>query len=475
MEHTEHSPLYRIMHPRSIAFWGASSNPLGMGSVQLRQILDLNFEGPIYPIHPRETEVMGLKAYPDIKSVPGPVDLAVLILPTSIVAETLEQCGEAGIKGVIVVSAGFGERGEEGKAEQQKLVDIADRYGMKFVGPNCIGVVNTAVKLNTTFFPYEAEPGFIGMVSQSGSFVTQMFEHLQKFGLGFSQAVSVGNEAHTDMTDWLEYLGDCPDTKVVALYIETIRRGREFVRVAKEVSKKKPIVAFYVGGSEGGGRAALSHTGALAGPDKLYSGIFRQCGIVRAWNSEELFDLCWVLGSQPKPNGNRVAILTHSGGPGAAAADAADRAALELPRFTPETEERLRAIVPVTASISNPVDLTFNRDPQEYTQTLPGILLEDPNIDSLFIYLLLPSRRVLQSVSAMTHNPEQAEEMTVQFIRSQCQAVAKLTQQYGKPVIGASYSPHTELFIQELQKHGVPCLPSPERAMKALAGLSRLK
>ena len=234
MDGFEQSPLFRIMHPASVAFWGASSNPMGMGSVQMSQMLALGFEGPVYPMHPREQEIQGLKAYPRLKDVPGPVDLAVLVLPTKVVPEILEECGKSGVTRAIIVSAGFGEKGSDGLELQSRIVDIARKYGIHFIGPNCIGVVNPYAKLNTTFFPYEASPGFIGMASQSGSFITQVFVHLEKFGLGFSQGFSVGNEAMTDITDCLEYLGQCPHTKVIALYIEGVRRGRDFFRVARK-------------------------------------------------------------------------------------------------------------------------------------------------------------------------------------------------------------------------------------------------
>jgi acyl-CoA synthetase (NDP forming) len=466
-------PLYQIMHPGSIAFWGASNNPTGMGSVQLKQLLSLGFEGPVYPMHPREKTVAGLPAYAHLKDVPGPVDLAIFVLPTKVVPEILEECGKAGVKRVIIVSAGFGEIGPEGKELQKRIVEIARTYGIHFIGPNCIGVVNPYIKLNTTFFPYEATPGFIGMASQSGSFITQMFVHLAKFGLGFSQGFSVGNEALIDITDCLEYLGDCPKTKVIALYIESIRRGREFFRVAREVSKKKPIVAYYVGGSESGKKAALSHTGALAGPDRLYDGIFRQCGIIRAATIEELFDFCYVLGSQPVPAGDRITILTHSGGPGAAAADAAERSGLSLAQFSAATVEALSAHVPHTASVANPVDLTFNRNPNDYMETLPRILLQDESTDLLFVYLLIPVHRVVQTIESSGLASGEAAELARSFITARCDAMARVAAESGKPVVGASFCPRTEPFISELQDRGVPVLPSPERAVKALAGLAK--
>jgi acetyl-CoA synthetase (ADP-forming) len=467
----EQSPLYRIMHPASVAFWGASSNPMGMGSVQLSQMLALGFEGAVYPMHPRDQEIQGLKAYSHLTEVPGPVDLAILVLPTKVVPEILEECGKAGVTRAIIVSAGFGEKGQDGQGLQDQIVVIARKYGLHFIGPNCIGVVNPYAKLNTTFFPYEASPGFIGMASQSGSFITQMFTHLEKFGLGFSQGFSVGNEAMTDIVDCLEYLGQCPRTKVIALYIEGVRRGREFFRVAREVSKRKPIVAYYIGGSESGKRAALSHTGALAGPDSLYDGIFRQCGIIRAQSVEELFDTCCVLGSQPLPRGNGLAVLTHSGGPGAAAADSAERNGLKLTELSSDTREALSALVPHTASIGNPVDLTFNRTPSDYTEAMPRILLQDPDVDSLFMYLLIPIQRVAKALQAMGANPGKAAGMAADFINNQCAVVAELSTHYGKPVVGASFCTRDEPFVRELQDSGVPVLPSPERAIKALASL----
>jgi acetate---CoA ligase (ADP-forming) subunit alpha len=471
MDGFEQSPLYRIMHPASVAFWGASSNPMGMGSVQLSQMLALGFEGPVYPMHPREQEILGLKAYHHLKAVPGPVDLAVLVIPTKVVPEILEECGKSGVTRAIIVSAGFGEKGSNGKELQNRIVEIARKYGIHFIGPNCIGVVNPYWKLNTTFFPYEATPGFIGMASQSGSFITQVFVHLAKFGLGFSQGFSVGNEAMTDITDCLEYLGQCPHTKVIALYIEGVRRGRDFFRVAREVSKRKPIVAYYIGGSESGKRAALSHTGALAGPDPLYDGIFKQCGIIRAQSVEELFDMCCVLGSQPLPTGNGLAVLTHSGGPGAAAADTAERNGLKLASLSPATSEGLSALVPHTASIGNPVDLTFNRNPSDYTEAMPRILLQDPNVHNLFMYLLIPIQRVSKALQAMGAKPGKAAEMAADYIDDQCAVVAELSARYGKPVVGASFCTRDEPFVRELQDSGVPVLPSPERAIKALAAL----
>ncbi len=472
MNDLESSPLYRITHARSIALWGASSNPIGMGSVQLATLLSSGFQGRVYPIHPREEVVAGLKAYKNIADLPETVDLAVFVLPTGVVPDILEECGKAGVERAIIVSGGFGESGEEGKRLQQRLVEIADRYGIRFMGPNCLGVVNAYADLSTMFFQNRLARGYIGMASQSGSFITQIFIHLAKLGLGFSQALSVGNEANIDITDCVEYLGNCPNTKVIALYVEAIRRGKRFLEVAKEVSKKKPIVAYYVGGSQAGRQAALSHTGALAGSDALYDGLFKQCGVIRAQTIEELFDFCYVFGTQPLPKGNGVAVLTHSGGPGASAADAADRGGLTLAKFAPETVERVREHLPPTASADNPVDQTFSKNHRSYHSDLPRILLEDPAVHSLFIYLTIPKSRIVHFLRGIMKDAEDIEQRASEIITKQSEILASLPKQYGKPVIGASFYTRSEQFVEELQDRNFPILPSPERAMKALAALT---
>ncbi len=474
MSKFETHPLYGLMHPGSIAFWGASNDPMAMGSVQLGELLAMGFPGPVYPIHPSHKEILGLKAYARVTDAPNPVDLAVLVLPTKIVPEVLEDCGKKGIKYAIIVSAGFAETGSEGRALQDRIIAIARQYGIRFLGPNCIGAVNPRHKLNTTFYPYEATPGFIGMASQSGSFVTQMFVHLAKFGLGFSQGLSVGNEAVTDVIDCIDYLGECPWTKVIGLYLEGIRRGRDFVRVAAKVSEHKPIVAYYVGGSASGRQAGLSHTAALSGRDEVYNGVFAQTGVIRAASIEELFDFCWVLGSQPLPMGNRIAILTNSGGPGAAAADAAERSGLVLARFSQSTQSALRSLLPHTASFANPVDMTFARNHSDYFDAIPRILLEDECVDCLFIYFLMPHKRVVASVlKAMTGASGDAQAIVQEYVTNLAASVSSLGAKYGKPVVGGSFYTRNEHFIRELQDRGLPVLPSPERAVRALGALAR--
>lgn len=471
MESIEDNALYRLANPGSIAFFGASNRYSAMGTVQLDCLRSLGFEGPIYPVHPKEEEIQGLKAYKSVLDLPDVPDLAVMVLPTETVPRVLEECGRKGVKHAVVVSGGFKETGEQGEELQNSLIDIANTYGIRFLGPNCIGIVNPHHKLNTTFFEYRAPPGFIGMASQSGSFITQMFDYLSQFGLGFSTGISVGNEANIDIVDCMEYLAACPHTKVIGLYIEAVRRGRDFLQAARSIVADKPIVAFYVGGSEAGRRASLSHTAALAGPDELYEGAFRQAGIIRAHSIQELFDFCWVLGLCPFPEGPQVAIQTHSGGPGAAAADACSRRGLQPPPLSSETLKRLEPLVPQTGSLSNPVDLTFARDPLSYFSDIPRALLKDGEIHSLLTYFLVPRRVVHRTMESMGIPAEQTPNQAEELIQQQCKAIAGLLEEFRKPIIGFSFRTREDTFIRGLQDRGIPVFPGAERAAKALSAL----
>jgi len=387
----QESPLYPIVNPKSIAFFGASNNISAMGTNQFNSLRDLGFEGIVYPVHPKEEHVQDLKAYKSVLDLPEVPDLAILVVPTKIVSKLLEECGQKGIKHAIIVSGGFREIGREGIDREQELVEIATKYGIRFLGPNCIGVANPYQKLNTTFLRYLGNPGFIGMASQSGSFVTQMFNYLSRLSLGFSTAFSVGNEANIDIVDCMAYLGACPNTKVIALYIEGINRGRAFSETARSIIPHKPIVALYVGGSETGRRAGLSHTGAMAGSDQVYDGVFQQSGIIRAYSIAELFDMCWALGCLPKTRGPRVVIQTHSGGPGTAAADSCGREGLELPSLFGRYHQKVDPpSFQNTGSIKNPVDITFTKNPMDYFFDIPTILLEEDATDILLIYFLVP-------------------------------------------------------------------------------------
>jgi acetyl-CoA synthetase (ADP-forming) len=472
------SPLYPIANPDSIAFFGASNNITAMGTNLLLSLLDLGFEGDIYPVHPKEEKVHNLKAYRSVMDLPEVPDLAVIVLPTRIVCRTMEACGRKGIKHAIIVSGGFKEKGGEGVELEKELAEVADTYGMRFLGPNCIGVANPHHRLNTTFIPHEGPSGFIGLASQSGSFITQMFNYLAGYGLGFSTAFSVGNEANIDLIDCMEYLGACSRTRVIALYIEGINRGREFVKTARSIVAHKPIVALYIGGSEAGRRAGFSHTGAMAGPDRLYDGIFRQSGVIRAQCITELFDFCWGLGSLPEPRGPRVVIQTHSGGPGAAAADSCGRAGLELPALSKETIQKLSQYVPATGSVNNPVDLTFTKNPLHFFSEIPEILIEEENADILLIYLLTAPQVIKRGLTNMGVSEGEIDGQCEKLFVDQAKSLARFLETNGKPLIGYTFRHIDDPSIRSIMDQGIPVFQGPERAartIKALMQYTRLR
>jgi acetyl-CoA synthetase (ADP-forming) len=467
----EESPLHRIANARSMAFFGASNNISSMGTHLLMTVLAGGFKGKIYPVHRKEDRVQNLKAYGHVAELPEAPDLAVVVLPTAVVNQTLEDCGRKGIKQVVVVSGGFKEVGDQGSELEKALKKIAAAYDMKILGPNCLGVANPHRNINTTFVPNEGIPGFVGLSSQSGSFVTQMFEYLSGFGMGFSTAFSVGNEAVLDIVDCMEYLGACPNTKVIALYIEGIQRGRAFMEAAKAIVPHKPIVAYYVGGSKAGKAAGLSHTGAMAGPDELYDGMFRQAGIIRARSVEEMFDFCWVLGTLPIPDRNRVVIQTHSGGPGAAAADACGRAGLELSTLSKETLEKLAPFIPSTGSVGNPVDLTFSKDYSSFFSNIPDALLAEENADILMVYLMSPQRVVERVLKGMGLSDEAVQEQGRKVVENNAEQFAQHLKTQQKPVVGYTFHRPDAQIMNEAIARGVPVFQGAERAARATAAL----
>jgi acyl-CoA synthetase (NDP forming) len=336
------------------------------------------------------------------------------------------------------------------------------------IGPNCLGIANLHNGLNSTPMMLEGAPGYIGLVSQSGSFVTQMFNYLSRLGLGFSSAISVGNEADLDLVDCIEYFARCPHTKVIALYIEGIKRGAEFIRIVRKVSVQKPIVAFYVGGSEAGRKAAFSHTGSLSGPDKLYDGAFKQAGVTRAYTLTELFDYCMALAALPEPKGINIVIQTHSGGPGASAADVCSRSGFNLATLSSNTKEALVSFLPQTASCANPVDVTFSQNQAHYFFDIPKALMQDDALDYLLIYLLMPESMAMTRMINAGLSEEDAQKMLDGLIDKAVKTFIELQKSTGKPIVGFTYRSIQEKMIRKLMSQGIPVYQDPERAAKAM-------
>ena len=468
MEH----PLYQIMHPHSVAIVGASNNLSKMGTIQLLNLLGGKYPGKIYPIHPHEEMVLGLKAYRNARELPEPADLAILTLPTSAVPEVLRDLGERGVRRAIIISGGFKEVGGKGKELEGQIVEIAREFGIRFLGPNCIGVIHPAFHLNPTMFPYAQQPGSVGVASQSGTYVTQILRLLAKSQIGYSQAFSVGNGADLDLLDCIEYLGGDPGTQSIAIYIEGIKRPRDFIRVASRVTRIKPIVAIYVGGTEAGARSSASHTASISGPDYLYDALFRQSGVIRAYSVEDLYEWAWALASLPLPRGKNMAILTHSGGPASSLADACDRCGLNVPVFSENLQAKIRQLLPATATTRNPVDLTFFIDMSVLMEKLPEIILEDPSIDGLLIHGIQGSSYFISMAEVAGQRVKLPPyEKIKHFFLSAMEAFVRLPEKYGKPVIASAFAEREDDAVAFVQDHRLPCYRAPERAVRAMAAL----
>jgi len=469
------SPLDKILNPRSIAFLGGSNSIENIGTSQLLNIIKGGYQGKVYPVHPREKEIMGLKAYLSVTDLPEPADVAVMVIPNTAVPEALEQCGKKGIRGAIIITAGYEEMGPEGRRLQDHLVQIARKHGIRFLGPNCIGIINSEIGLNTTWFAHLYKPGHVGIASQSGSYVTQTLPYFANLGLGLSKAISVGNQADIDMVDCLEYLGADPQTRAIALYIEGLKRPRQFMEVARKITPRKPVVAIYVGGTDAGRRASLSHTGSISGPDELYDGLFRQCGILRAWTLTDLFDWALALAQQPLPSNNRIIVLSNSGGPATSTADECNRQGLEVPPFDIEIQKKIRAITPLTASPKNPIDITMNYDLELIFKKLPELTLQLDQYDGMLFYGIFGPIHFEHKIKMADRSIEIPLDFFRNWMLEVCEAFVEIPEKYRKPIICSCFCGREDEAVAFLQDHGIPVYPAPERAVRAMAALWRYK
>lgn len=470
------NPLHLLLNPKSIATAGAGNNPLKMGTLQALSILKDGWQGTFYPVHPTEKTVLGHKAYATPLELPKAPDLAMLIVPTAQVLPLFEQFAQIGTKRVVVVSAGFKETGKEGRRLEERLNEIAAANGMRFLGPNCVGFVNTAQSLNATIAPMEARPGLLGLASQSGTYITQTLAYLRERGIRFSKAVSCGNEANIDIVDVLEYLGQDEQTRAIILYIEGIRDGRRFIETAQRITPVKPVLAQYVGGSAAGARAGLSHTGAMAGPEELYEGILRQAGIIRCQSIEDLYSHGWVHATQPALKGTRLGIVTNSGGPGTAIAHNADQGGLTVPAFSETLRKGIAELIPGHASSVNPVDVTFSMDMDLLSTGLPERILRSGEVDALVVHGAMGTgfmREVYPHVREVVGNPS-LEEFLAPF-KTDLSEKAALPERYGIPMVISSFFGREDNYTDVYRDHGIPVFDSPEKAAQGIASLLRHK
>ena len=444
--------LKQLFAPRSIAVIGASRDPDKVGYRVVENLIKGGFEGPIYPVNPAAKEVLGLPVYPSLSEIGVPVDLVVVVLPAPRVLAALEDCAAQGVGAAVVISAGFKEVGGEGARLEAELRKRVRELGIRVLGPNCLGMIVPESKLNATFAKDMPPSGGIAFVSQSGALCTAALDWAVGLGIGFSALVSLGNKADLSEAEIIEALADDPKTRVIVGYLEAVEDGQRFLVVAEAASRKKPVVVFKAGTTEGGARAASSHTGALAGADAAYEAAFKQAGVIRARSLRELFDFARVFDSLPAPRGHRVAIVTNAGGPGIIAADACEGGALRLASLSEPTLASLKRVLPSTASLHNPVDVIGDATADRYQAALE-VVAADPGVDGLL---------ALATPQAMTDLEKFAK------------AVVEAGRSGGKPILAAFMA---EASLREANKillqGGIPDFPFPDEAVKALEAMVR--
>jgi len=455
---TSSDSLIPFFHPRGIAVIGASRDPTKLGYGLARNLVYSNYQGGCHFINPRggkglvRPTLFGQPVYPSILDAPDPLDLAVLLIPAGFIPQALQECGQRGLKAVIIASGGFRETGPEGIALEEECLRIAHSYQMRLIGPNCIGLLDTHLPMDTTFLPPPGPPpGDVAFISHSGAICAAVIDWARGHSFGLSRLVSLGNQADVNETDVLDSVAADPFTRVITLYLEGIQDGRRFTREAGRITCRKPIIALKVGRFASGRRAVASHTGALAGQESAYNAAFRRAGVIRAETSEEMFDWARALAWCPPPAGRNIAVLTNAGGPGVTAADALESHAMHLAKLSENTRQALAAILPPAASLQDPVDMLASASPEQYASCLQ-ILLNDPGVDGVMVILPPPPMYTAGAVA---------------------KAIIPVIHPSEKPVVVALMG---ERLIQEAVEHlraaHVPEYRFPERAASALAALA---
>jgi acetyl coenzyme A synthetase (ADP forming)-like protein len=449
--------LDAILRPTSVAVIGASRRPDTIGHEILANLIGHGFTGAVYPVNPKAPHIHSIKAYPTVDAIPDPVDLGVIVVPKEHVAPVAESCGRKGVRGLVVISAGFKEVGDAGAEAERRLVEIVRRYDMRMVGPNCMGVLNAdpAVSLNATFAPTMPPFGQAAFVSQSGALGMSVLDYAKEYGIGISQFVSVGNKPDVSGNDLLLHWEHDAAVGVILMYVENFGNPRRFLEIASRIAKHKPIIAMKSGRSKVGARAAASHTGALAASDAAVDALLTQAGVLRASSMEELFDMAMAFNGPPLPRSRRTAVLTNSGGPGILVADALEPQGLELVDLSPGTLERLRPLFPPEASLRNPVDMIASATAADYRAALDAILA-DGNVDSAVAIFVPPlgirAEDVAESIGTAAREHAAKPVLAVLMGREGLRE--------GKA---------------ELHRAGIPAYIFPESAARALGALRRLR
>jgi len=438
--------LEAIFAPKNVAVIGATEKEGSVGRTILWNLISSPFGGAVFPINPKRSSLLGIKAYPSIKDVPDTVDLAVIVTPSTVIPDIIDECGQMGVKGAIVISAGFKEIGPEGVELERRLLENARKHKMRIVGPNCLGVMSPVSGINATFAAGMARKGNVAFISQSGALCTAVLDWSFKENVGFSHFVSVGSMLDVDWGDLIYYLGDDPHTESIVIYMESIGNARSFLSAAREVALTKPIIVIKPGRTEGAAKAAASHTGSLTGSDEVLEVAFRRAGVLRVNNISEIFSMAEVLGKQPRPKGPRLTILTNAGGPGVLATDTLLTTGGELAEVSQETMDKLSEFLPSAWSHNNPIDIIGDASPERYAKSLE-VAAQDENSDGLLVIL---------TPQAMTDPTATAE------------ALKSYAKSYDKPIL-ASWSGGQEIAAGEaiLNKAGIPTFAYPDDAARA--------
>ncbi len=448
--------LDAFFKPRSVAVIGATPKRGTIGRETLHNIFAAEFRGKVFPVNPNYQVIHSVKCYSTVLDVPDAVDLAVIIVPKQFVADTVRQCGEKGVKGVVVISAGFSEVGPKGTERELEVLEVVREYGMRMIGPNCFGVVNAdpEVRLNSTFGKTFPKHGNIGFITQSGAMGEAIMNQADEMGLGFSKIASIGNKADISSNDVLTYFRDDPQTDIILLYLENFGNPRNFTEIAHEVSRHKPIIAVKSGRTKLGAKAASSHTGALAGLDVGVDALFEQTGVMRVDTTEELFDVAALLARQPIPKGDRVVVVTNAGGPGILATDALISNGLSMPDLTPSTVKELKKFISADASYSNPMDMVAGAGAKEYHNTL-NVIKKDKRYDTILTVFLAPVTVDELEVAQNIYNALEDTDKTVLAC-----------------LMGAG---ERKAGIQYLIDKGVPVFVFPESVARTLATVDRYR
>jgi len=447
-----------ILRPRSIAVVGASRRPNTIGYQILDNLIRYGFNGPIYPVNPQAEVIHSIRAYPTVTAIPDPVEMAVLVVPRDLVLGAAEECGRKGVKGLVVITAGFAEVGGEGVERERRLVEVVRRHGMRMVGPNCMGVLNSApdFSMNATFAPTMPPYGPVGLVSQSGAMGLSILDYAGELGIGIHQFVSVGNNADLSGNDLLVDWADDPEIRTILMYLESFGDARRFFQIARKLTRKKPIFVVKAGRTAAGARAASSHTAALAGTDLAADALMEQCGVMRAQTVEELFDYAMAFPRLPLPKGDRVAIISNAGGPAIILADACESLGLRVAELAPETQAAIRALLPEEAAVRNPVDLIASATAPTFGTVLT-LVLKDPNIDAVIVSVAPPPLKGKEGDVA---------EAIVQATAAR-RDVPVMAVLLGRQGVSAG--------MRNLLRAGMPGYIFPESAARALAAMNRYR